>query len=130
MKSHSRLLSLVDKLLILVIVVAFILFHNDAASAQTDEITWSTPINLSNTPDNTSTDPFLLSDPAGYIHLFWAEKTGPDEGQAADTLMYSRWDGESWTQPIDLFYVSPDGDNHSLVYPRGVMDESGDRKAS
>jgi hypothetical protein len=65
------------------------------AAAQTDEITWSSPINLSNSPDASSADPVVVSDPAGLVHLFWAEKMGTAPGNSTDTLMYAQWDGKN-----------------------------------
>ena len=58
-----------------IIGVGILLLHSLApVFAQASEILWSSPQNVSNTPDFTSTDPFLLADPAGYAHLFWAER--------------------------------------------------------
>lgn len=92
--------------------------------AQAVDINWERPVNISNSPA-TSTDPFLLADPAGIAHLFWAEKTGPTPGNAADTIMYSAWNGNIWTQPVDL-YISPLSDGNPIaIFPRGVIDETG-----
>ena len=93
--------------------------------AQSGEIDWSEPINISNSPDLTSTDPFLLADPAGGAHLFWAERAGSGVAQNPDTIMYSYWDGETWSRPIDIFF-SPESDGNPVVsYPHAVMDDNG-----
>lgn len=93
-------------------------------SAQAVDINWQRPINISNSKA-TSTDPFLLSDPAGFAHLFWAEKTGPSPGNSADTIMYSVWNGTGWSKPMDI-YLSPLSDGNPVsVYPRAVIDENG-----
>ncbi|MEW6179837.1 MAG: sialidase family protein [Chloroflexota bacterium] len=92
--------------------------------AQGININWQPPVNISNSP-STSTDPFLLADPAGFAHLFWAEKTGPAPGNSADTILYSVWNGQTWTKPVDL-YLSPLSDGNPVAtYPRGVFDENG-----
>jgi hypothetical protein len=61
--------------------------------------------NLSNTAAS-SVDPFLVTDRAGNVHLFWSEDVGgrPAIGgtTAGNTLIYSRWDGISWTNPVDI----------------------------
>ncbi len=94
------------------------------AGAQVPNINWQQPINISNS-ESTSTDPFLLADPAGYAHLFWAEKTRATPGNAADTIMYSKWDGSIWTRPMDI-YISPLSDGNPVsVYPRAAIDEEG-----
>lgn len=95
-----------------------------SVKAQTDEITWDPPINLSNS-EPTSTDPFLLADPAGVAHLFWAEKAGPQEGNQADTIMYTSWDGITWTRPVDIFFTPEDEGNPKATHPRAVLDENG-----
>ncbi|WP_062158765.1 sialidase family protein [Bellilinea caldifistulae] len=93
-------------------------------TAQAPDIDWQPPVNISNS-EMTSTDPFLLADPAGLAHLFWAEKTGPTPGNSADTIMYSVWNGKTWSRPIDL-YISPLSDGNPIsVFPRAVIDEDG-----
>jgi hypothetical protein len=91
--------------------------------AQSGDIVWSEPINLSNSPALTSTDPFLLPDPSGGAHLFWAERAATGVAQSPDTLMYSFWDGENWSRPIDIFF-SPISDGNPVVgYPHAVLDK-------
>jgi hypothetical protein len=79
---------------------------------QSDNITWSEPVNLSNTPAS-SMHPAIVSDAYGYVHVFWSEDVGGepvqpedgDSGLAGNTILYMRWDGVSWTQPIDVLFV-------------------------
>lgn len=93
--------------------------------AQSGEIVWSEAINISNSPELTSTDPFLLADPAGGAHLFWAERAGTGAALNPDTVMYSYWDGENWSRPIDIFF-SPESDGNPIVgYPHALMDDNG-----
>jgi hypothetical protein len=93
--------------------------------AQTGEIEWTEPINISNSPHLTSVDPFLLPDPAGGMHLFWAEKADVGAAQNPDTMMYAYWDGETWSKPIDIFF-SPESDGNPIInYPYAAMDDNG-----
>ncbi|GIV66504.1 MAG: hypothetical protein KatS3mg047_0897 [Bellilinea sp.] len=111
---------------IILIFLGFTVVANpvDIVFAQIPDINWQRPINISKS-ETTSTDPFLLADPAGLAHLFWAEKTGPAPGNSADTIMYALWNGSTWTQPIDI-YISPLSDGNPVaVYPRAVIDEKG-----
>lgn len=111
-------------LLIITMIVAFGPFAT-RTGAQSGEIIWSEPVNISNSPALTSTDPFLLADPAGGAHLFWAERADTGASLVPDTLMYSYWDGETWSRPVDIFF-SPASDGNPLIgYPHAVMDENG-----
>lgn len=96
-----------------------------SVSAQNGEIIWSEPTNLSNTPDNSSTDPFIFADPAGVVHLFWAEKMSPIFGTTADTILYSQWNGRSWSRPVDLFFAPPSDGNLVVSYPHAILDDQG-----
>lgn len=89
------------------------------------DIVWNPPVNLSNSPLNTSTDPFLLSDPIGKAHLFWGEKVSALPGAQADTLMYTFWDGKNWFKPIDIFFAPESDGNPVINYPHAVMDDTG-----
>ena len=93
--------------------------------AQTGEIDWTEPVNLSNTPDLTSIDPFLLSDPAGGVHLFWAEKVILGGAQNPDTIMYTYWDGENWSKPMDIFFSPISDGNQVVAFPQAVIDDNG-----
>lgn len=110
--------------LIMLAALASLLFPSKV-SAQADEITWSRVINISNSPDFTSTDPFLLADPAGKAHLFWAEKVSNDPGNQPDTIMYAVWDGVTWSNPIDIIFSPPASGNMLTIYPHAVLDDIG-----
>ena len=94
-----------------------------SAGNSNTEIIWSAPFDVSNTPGRTSTDPFLVADPTGKAHLFWAEKVSAIEGNQADTVMYTAWDGITWRKPVDLFFST--GGTPIVAYPRAVIDEKG-----
>lgn len=104
--------------------LAVFLLPGAQAAAQRIDIEWSRPVNLSNST-TTSTDPFLLSDPAGVAHLFWAEKRGETPGNQADTIIYTSWNGLTWSEPVDIF-ISPLSDGNPMAtFPRAVLDEDG-----
>jgi hypothetical protein len=116
---------LIPCLVILILIISLQGVFTQPARAQISDIVWEPPINISNSPDATSTDPFLLADPTGKAHLFWAEKKSSLPGNQPDTLMYSVWDGKNWSRPLDIFF-SPESDGTPVVaYPRAVMDERG-----
>ena len=80
------------------------------ANAQSQDITWSRPLNLSNSPP-LSTHPAIVTDDYGYVHVFWSEEVGGRErqpgdlGGAGNSIVYTRWDGTAWTEPIDILFV-------------------------
>ena len=111
--------------LILLLLLCLIVLPDFRANGQSSGITWDKPLNISNTEEQTSTDPFLIADLAGRVHLFWAEKVDVNIlGDRPDTLMYAYWDGKSWSVPNDLFFAPQQG-NPQLLYPTGVIDEQG-----
>lgn len=82
------------------------------AAAQ-GSVVWGEPFNISNSPTS-SIHPAVVADGYGYVHVFWSEdpngrEVGADElGDAPDTIMYRRWDGQSWTEPLDILAVPGD----------------------
>ncbi len=87
--------------------------------------------NISNTAES-STQPFLVADKAGNVHLFWSEDVGgtvTGGTNIGNTLMYSRWDGVSWSQPVDVL-LTPSEDmaglnDPSALQPHAVIDDQG-----
>jgi hypothetical protein len=62
---------------------------------------WSVPEGLSN-PAESALFPDLTVDHQGYLHAVWVEDfNGIGYG---DTVFYSRWDGSSWSRPVDIFF--------------------------
>jgi hypothetical protein len=121
----KKLIRLGRLFLLLATVIAITSSFPRKTSAQTGDIVWNEPVNISNSPELTSTDPFLLADPAGLVHLFWAERSSAGVAQNPDTLLYAYWDGEKWSKPIDIFF-SPDSDgNPTVSYPHAVLDDNG-----
>ncbi len=93
--------------------------------ARTVEVKWQTPYNLSHSP-TASIYPSIVTDRYGYVHVFWAEDF---EGKSVDpenpleksnSIMYSFWDGSTWSEPINLFYyVSGEAYN----FPYATIDD-------
>lgn len=99
--------------LISMLVSVWLAWTPDSAVAQSDDVIWSEPLCLSNTPTS-SGRPAIVSDVYGYVHVFWSEEVGgeplgPEElsGQG-NTIFYTRWDGETWTPPVDILFVPGD----------------------
>jgi len=76
-------------------------------------VEWSEPFSLSNSLTS-SIHPAIVTDSYGYVHVFWSEDLDgrvidadelPDPG---NTIMYRRWDGQSWTEPLSILAVSDD----------------------
>lgn len=73
--------------------------------AQTS-VTWYDPIRLSN-PAYMSWAPTLAVDSTGVVHILWSMSTREGVPSEGDTILYTRWDGQNWDQPIDVM-VSPE----------------------
>lgn len=70
--------------------------------AQIQDGRWSEPFQLSTDTGQASRAPMVV-DKYGYVHTFWFEEllTG------VNILQYSRFDGENWTEPIDIYFSVP-----------------------
>lgn len=73
---------------------------------------WSEPIRLS-TRDIDASEGYMVSDRYGYVHTFWIEKGFPDN---RSVIQYSRFDGESWSTPNDI-YISQSGTTIGRLSP-------------
>lgn len=80
-----------------------------AAEAEAQSIDWSEPLNLSRS-ETRSWHAAIVADKFGDMHVFWSEKFLDADAQGAgDTVMYTRWDGQTWTNAVDILAVP--GDN-------------------
>lgn len=103
-----------NRLAVLVCAVVFLAAHL-RSSAQADTIIWSTPRNLSNTLTS-SGRPAIVADGYGYVHVFWSEEVGGPSIMnkpkalihTGNTIVYTRWDGVSWTPPMDILFIPGD----------------------
>lgn len=81
-----------------------------AVAAQWSPVDWSRPLNLSNSPPS-SRHPAIVADALGYVHVFWSEDIGgeivqpEDTGGTGNSIVYTCWDGTSWTRPVDVLIV-------------------------
>ncbi len=106
MQGH-RNLPLVGLLIVLVFA-----FAQPSAAAQ-GTVQWTEPLNISDS-QTTSTHPAIVADAYGYVHVFWCEdvngrEVAPDEvGDPPNTILYRRWDGQAWTEPVDILAVPGD----------------------
>ncbi len=91
-----------------------VLSIDNVTFAQGRVIDWTEPVNLSNT-EVSSSQPAVAVDPYGNVHVFWSEDvggelvergTGPRTG---NTIYYTRWDGKNWSEPIDIFFTTAQG---------------------
>jgi hypothetical protein len=92
------------------------------SSAQT--LTWSEPVNVSNT-SGSSWFPDLAVDSTGRVHVVWTENS-VDERQrlATDSLLYTVWDGESWSAPNDLYTSVQQSASAYTLRPSIVADQT------
>ena len=96
------------------------------SAADGDVIACTPDYNISQSPDLTSGDPFLVNDPAGLVHLFWAERVTVDANALSnvpDAVMYSVWNGRSWSNPIDIFLSPREFFNRRVNGIRAFLDE-------
>jgi hypothetical protein len=84
-----------------------------ATTAAQGAVTWSEPINLSSSLTS-SNHPAVVADAFGYVHVFWSEdmngrEVKPDElPDGGNTILYRRWDGKRWTDPLDILAIAGD----------------------
>lgn len=109
--SYRRLTALILSLLL------FLLFteHAPGAQAQDPEYAWSPPENLSQTP-NGSWFSDMVIDSHGNIHVIWCETVRPESGLfLEESINYTVWNGEEWSQPNDLVADNPDINRNALA---------------
>ena len=112
--------------LTLMTILVIITGQNAVHVTAEEPVKWSPPINISDTPTG-SLDPAIVTDKYGYAHVFWIEDfEGTKIGKnyqgipTGNTIYYRRWDGASWTEPIDLFVTST-----TYSYPTPAVDDAG-----
>lgn len=96
-----------------------------AIAADGDVIACTPDYNISQSPGFTSADPFLLADPTGVVHLFWAQLLPGSAGASnvPDSLMYSVWNGASWSAPVDIFLSPREFFNRRIMGIRAALDD-------
>ena len=113
-RQHSikfRLWQTAGRLAGLAVLILCLVAQSSRAAAQSSVITWSAPENLSNTPQSSSS-PAIIADDYGNVHAFWSEDVSgsvrPILAGSGDTIYYTRWEGQSWTKPVDILYAPDD----------------------
>ena len=106
-------LSLVVSLCTLLGVISF-----RPSYAQSDSYQWSEPVNVSNTPD-ASWFPDLVVDSYNNVHIVWCETVRPEKEPVLDERVYHRmWDGNQWSESIDIVASGPDINRNALGIDR------------
>jgi hypothetical protein len=72
--------------------------------AQNSSGMWANPRLLSTTNAGEKSEAQLVADPHGFIHVLWKEH---DASTNVDIIYYAAFDGEVWTQPIDIYITAP-----------------------
>lgn len=101
---------------VLAILVAILsaVFYRPVQGAPGGIVWGGEPLNLSNS-FTSSTFPFVLADTYGQLHVVWAEDlngaaVNPQNPiERSNAIVYSRWDGKTWTEPVDLFFTQNAG---------------------
>ncbi len=103
---------------------------------------WSTPINISVSPENHTLAGAAIGDHSGFVHAFWTEKTDAQQGDVTNYIVYRVWEGQRWSAPSDILVatgvadawvadvaLSPDQDRLYLLWTdgSGVNVSSADR---
>jgi len=107
---HRRISFLRILLSLILVLLLPMLSMVSPTHAQSGTIVWSEPIDISNSPQNSLT-PAIVADDSGNVHVFWSEDAdgGPKQpealGNSGSAIYYTRWDGQSWTAPVDILIV-------------------------
>jgi ligand-binding sensor domain-containing protein len=90
------------------------------SSAQT--VGWTEAVQISSTAAK-SWFPAVAVDSIGRVHVVWTENSRDrNQGLATDSLLYTVWDGESWSAPNDV-YTSRQVNEYTLR-PAVVIDRA------
>jgi hypothetical protein len=71
---------------------------------------WSPPYRLSSQEEKAS-EGYIASDQYGYVHAVWPEHLS----ESHSIIQYARFDGETWSDPIDIHSGGPIGRTMSLA---------------
>lgn len=103
----------------IITIIALSLIHSTGSvRAQNLGNGWTPPHRLSEA-GKISTEGFMVADQFGYVHVFWYEF---DPSMDYSILQYSHYDGDFWTEPVDIFLVPVDA-SHAKASP--FVDQNG-----
>jgi hypothetical protein len=99
----------------------FVLSRPQPSAGQTMDKDWSEPYRLSSR-DAAASEPYILSDQYGLVHVFWIESGSTDERA---TIFYTNFDGTVWASPVDIYaaavgspilHLSPTVDSNGFLH--------------
>jgi hypothetical protein len=94
----------------LLVTARFASAQGEAIAVDAPAIAWSDPENVSQSPTS-SGHPTIVISKDDSVHLFWSEDVnGPplhsgEPPAMGNAIAYSRWDGNRWTEPVDVLSV-------------------------
>lgn len=95
--------------------ILLMLLFVQTAGAQVQDDGWSEPYRLSsNLGSVIGAGGRVVTDRYGFVHAFWAE-SGFDDLRII--VQYARFDGERWSDPIDIYVSAPDSTFGFLSIP-------------
>jgi hypothetical protein len=106
-------------LVILLALCTLAIMNLKEVGAQTGLATWTSPMRLSN-EERKASEAYMTTDQYGFLHTFWSEEMTDNRS----LIMYSRFDGEIWSDPIDMRVTPPFrsiGNVSSIVDQRGML---------
>ena len=118
------------RVLVALLVVSCLLAGIGWRNAQAQSVGWGFPERLSSDAGEAS-EGFMVADQYGYIHLFWTESGFPD---GRTIIQYSRFDGDTWSVPMDIFVgpinipigmLSPEIDQNGNLHLIWVLGNTG-----
>lgn len=103
---------------IIFLIFLFLLARPQPSAGQTMDKDWSNPYRLSSS-DAASSQPYILSDQFGLVHIFWVETSVADDRA---TIFYTNFNGTVWASPVDI-YAAPSG--LPILYMSPTIDAKG-----
>jgi catechol 2,3-dioxygenase-like lactoylglutathione lyase family enzyme len=99
-------------------VLLLLLFVTARTEAQ-DGSDWSPAFRLSSENVRPS-EGYMVADRFGYLHVFWIEE---DLADGDTVIQYSRFDGENWTPPNDIYVLRLGG--WTIIFLSPFVDQQG-----
>jgi hypothetical protein len=92
---------------VLMTLCALVGLQSAKLQAQDEDGKWSEPAELSQ--EQWASYPAAAIDPSQVVHVMWAHMVSQGDGsESPEALFYARWDGASWSLPVDVL-ISPTG---------------------
>jgi len=97
----------VPLIILICLAVTWLSLVPTSSQAQGPDPMWHKITDLTAQVQSTSFLPKIAADSAGNLHVVWQGYTNPEQDTspfAANAIFYTRWNGESWSQPIDILF--------------------------